>query len=714
MSGVLALDIDPRHGGDESLDSIRTEYGKIPDDVMAVTGSGGHHYLFKYPGPVGRSTTNLYPGIDTRGDGGYIVVEPSNHVSSGSYFFDNEANPLTGAILPDAPDWLLAKLSEKKGIQPEKQSRTTKILPPNEIKRIRAALGYIPADDRDQWRNVGMALNDTGAGDQAFGLWCEWSEQSEKFDLKDQRRVWESFTLGGGIKLGTLFEIAKQNGWLAPEPDRRPEPPLEAYAADIAALGPETKIRKPRKKKASPHVGNSAESLLEILKRYIFLKNHNRIYDTLTRNELSREGFDGAFCHLFPENKISMIFLNDPECIKVDGLIYLPGETANPIYRNGAVLWNIWTDPGVKLPEQATKEDVEPWREHLHYLYPDEKEQDHLLNWMAFVLQQPQIKINHALLIAGTSGVGKDMLLNPLRYGLGTANVCEPPAGELKESFTDYLHHSKLVIFQEIQTFEGLNLENKLKPMLAAPPDMLRVRLFGRGFYETPNLIQAIFMSNYRDALHISAGDRRYFTIWTDKQPQEHEYYTDLAVWQNAGGNGFVVRWLLNRDISQFDPKQHAQGTTFKDTLLETSKSPLKHLLQDMIEAQDFPFNVDVVRSIDIAKTLRDKYSSKVIGTVLSEIGCYQKRCKKSTGDRKNVSLYAVRNIGEKVDIDVPIGMVGAVVLDWRNDEKFKDKEWLEEYVKGNETRRNDWGGGEEIKSQNWQSDYENKRNDWD
>ena len=122
VSGVLALDIDPRHGGDDSLDAIRAEYGKIPDDVMAVTGSGGNHYLFKYPGPDGRCKTNLYPGIDTRGDGGYIVVEHSNHISGKNYFWDAEANPLDGAILPDAPDWLLAKLAEKRAVQPDKQS----------------------------------------------------------------------------------------------------------------------------------------------------------------------------------------------------------------------------------------------------------------------------------------------------------------------------------------------------------------------------------------------------------------------------------------------------------------------------------------------------------------------------------------------------------------------------------------------------------------
>ena len=213
--------------------------------------------------------------------------------------------------------------------------------------------------------------------------------------------------------------------------------------------------KKPRKKKAVSDDKKPC-ALLELLQRYIFLKNHNRIYNRVTRNELTREGFDGAYLHFSFEDNASVVFLSDPEAIKVDGLIYLPGEQNNPVHRAGAILWNIWRDPEVILPAEASKHDVEPWLGRLKYLYPNKEERDHLINWFAFILRFPGVKINHALLVAGTSRVGKDLLLMPLRYGLGSANVCKPPAGELKESFTDYLHHSKLVICQEIQTFEGL------------------------------------------------------------------------------------------------------------------------------------------------------------------------------------------------------------------------------------------------------------------
>jgi len=79
-----------------------------------------------------------------------------------------------------------------------------------------------------------------------------------------------------------------------------------------------------------------------------------------------------------------------------------------------------------------------------------------------------------------------------------------------------------------------------------------------------------------------------------------------------------------------------------------------------MIEAQDFPFNVDCVRSLDVAKALRDKFSAKSIGSVLSEIGCIPMMCKRATGKRETVSLFAVRNLGE-----------------WRQRSMIK---WLEEY----------------------------------
>jgi len=232
VSGIFVMDVDlpkdsnPDKDGMASFDKIEEVYGKVPDDVFAITGSSGRHYVFKYPGDIGRSSTNLWPGIDTRGDGGYIVVAPSNHISGKEYFWDAEADPLEGAELKPTPQWLIKKLGQKKPLAKAPENGT--LLPAEEVKRIRQAFTYIPTDDRDTWLKVGMALHSTESGEQAYGLWNEWAGQSDKFDLADQRRVWASFKLGD-VTLGSLFALAKNNGWLPPTVNIRPQPPIEAY-----------------------------------------------------------------------------------------------------------------------------------------------------------------------------------------------------------------------------------------------------------------------------------------------------------------------------------------------------------------------------------------------------------------------------------------------------------------------------------------------------
>lgn len=82
---------------------------------------------------------------------------------------------------------------------------------------IDAALPFIPADERDVWLRVGMALhNETGGSDKGFERWAAWSQASEKYDDRDQRRTWQSFggrRRGEPVRLATLFDLAKSHGW---------------------------------------------------------------------------------------------------------------------------------------------------------------------------------------------------------------------------------------------------------------------------------------------------------------------------------------------------------------------------------------------------------------------------------------------------------------------------------------------------------------------
>ncbi|MGA7741808.1 MAG: bifunctional DNA primase/polymerase [Polyangia bacterium] len=111
VSGLVVLDIDLRHNGDESLHALVAAHGPMPDTPMVLTGGGGQHFYFAHPGGSIKSRAGLWPGIDVRADGGYIIVPPSVHASGRLYQWE-PGSGLTDVDLAPVPDWLRAKLAE--------------------------------------------------------------------------------------------------------------------------------------------------------------------------------------------------------------------------------------------------------------------------------------------------------------------------------------------------------------------------------------------------------------------------------------------------------------------------------------------------------------------------------------------------------------------------------------------------------------------------
>lgn len=102
-SGLVVLDIDPAHGGSRSIKALIDRHGDLSDMPRVRTGSGGWHLFFAHPGePVRNSAGRLGPGLDVRGDGGYVIAPPSVHASGAHYRWEIEAG-----ALPPMPDWLL-------------------------------------------------------------------------------------------------------------------------------------------------------------------------------------------------------------------------------------------------------------------------------------------------------------------------------------------------------------------------------------------------------------------------------------------------------------------------------------------------------------------------------------------------------------------------------------------------------------------------------
>ena len=104
-SGVVVLDVDVDDGGLESLAKLERAGAPAPKTARARTGGGGIHVFFRYPrGTEIRNSAGLLgPGLDVRGEGGYVVVPPSRTQSSYQWV---DRSPLAEA------SWLIEHLTE--------------------------------------------------------------------------------------------------------------------------------------------------------------------------------------------------------------------------------------------------------------------------------------------------------------------------------------------------------------------------------------------------------------------------------------------------------------------------------------------------------------------------------------------------------------------------------------------------------------------------
>lgn len=201
-SNIVVIDVDSRHGGDESLAELEAKHGALPDTVRSVTGGGGEHIYLLHPGgDIRNSAGALGAGLDVRARGGYVVAPPSLHESGRAYAWDRAPDEIgfalpsetlatlirdsvrsdrQGARLPDRiPDgerndrlFKFACLLRRGGMEADEieaglaasNHRCTPPLPPAELRRIAHSAARYPAatEDEDQGDQVDHVAALTG------------------------------------------------------------------------------------------------------------------------------------------------------------------------------------------------------------------------------------------------------------------------------------------------------------------------------------------------------------------------------------------------------------------------------------------------------------------------------------------------------------------------------------------------------------------------
>jgi hypothetical protein len=154
-------------------------------------------------------------------------------------------------------------------------------------------------------------------------------------------------------------------------------------------------------------------------------------------------------------------------------------------------------------------------------MIPDSLERNHVLDVMAYKLQHPNRKINHAVLHIGFPGSGKDTMWQPFLWGIGgesLSNVSIVRNEEIQSQW-GYAMESEVMVFEELRQAEAKDrraMENHLKPIIAAPPEFLTVNRKGLHPYQALNRIFVLAFSNERVPLSLAGDDRRWFVTYSE------------------------------------------------------------------------------------------------------------------------------------------------------------------------------------------------------
>jgi hypothetical protein len=239
-------------------------------------------------------------------------------------------------------------------------------------------------------------------------------------------------------------------------------------------------------------------------------------------------------------------------------------------------------------------------------------------------VQRPQEKINHALVLGGQQGIGKDATLEPLKYAVGPWNFQEVSPQQLLGRFNGFVK-SVVLRVSEARNLGDVNryqFYEHMKVYTAAPPDVLRVDEKNTPEYSVFNCTGVIITTNHKaNGIYLPDDDRRHYVAWSSlsKNDFEDSYWTKLWGWYEAGGIRNVAAYLHCLNISAFNPKAPPPKTTAFWEIVDSGRAPEDAELADALEALGSPKAttletiVAAMHDHEVKKWFADKANRRVI-----------------------------------------------------------------------------------------------------
>lgn len=511
------------------------------------------------------------------------------------------------------------------------------------------------ADDYDTWLQIGMCLYHQYDGAEiGKEMWHEWSESANNYDQEALDRKWDTFDISdkrrAPVTARLILRLAKEAAesqaietaqdlrdkfgqakdrteWneiakltRSAEIDHLTRASLAEVARDRLTIITGAKVPLAEVKKTLAFEINTKE-MPRWARDWVYDSTDDRFYHTVSKITVSVQGFNAINDrHSMTKKDIlegkpaqssaGQLALNVYKVPVVNGRMYAPGRDAIFIY-NDATMANTYPENQVPLKPKVIRPidtaNIKRVKHHLKHLLESAEERRMLIDWLAYVVQNPGKRVHYAPVLQGVQGDGKSFFAFLLAAVMGRPNVRMGNAHILEGAFTGWAEGQCVMAIEEIRLVghNRYDVLNRVKPFITNP--IIEIHPKGRDPYNVENTTNYLLFTNYRDAMPISENERRFLVLFSRWQTSEAlrefklanpDYYINLYGALDDSAQALRY-WLLQWELSEnFAPQGDAPITGAMMHMVNAAMTPEVRGIRELIDSKEFPDISDTLLNI--------------------------------------------------------------------------------------------------------------------
>jgi hypothetical protein len=215
-------------------------------------------------------------------------------------------------------------------------------------------------------------------------------------------------------------------------------------------------------------------------------------------------------------------------------------------------------DTGTALAAEAHIPNwmVKPWLELVWHVLGNEGGRFvvRVLDWLAMIVAEPGVKPGWHLIVGGGQGIGKDLLISPIRSAVGEDNVGIVNANGLHQPYNPWAEKRLILVAELKQTTMGSATGRDqyalLKALTENTSPTIPINQKYVQTYHARNVGAYYVTSNEVDALALDPDDRRFVVAASPVTKWSRARYARLVDWlggPSGHGTETVAAWLRQR-----------------------------------------------------------------------------------------------------------------------------------------------------------------------